>query len=335
MSDIQEMKELNDRINKRSPATAIGVGRARDEAPPTAIKEMQNSLDLGKVAMWAVSGRIYRPCETAVHTMPSDIFLVRASPSLGIYFERQAQSFDELIHLPDSASDMVLKSIREFWAREQAFREYGFLWKRGILLWGPPGGGKTCTLHLIAREMMERNGLVIYGDCDPGLLAEGLRLLRQIEPARPLVVILEDLDAIVRRHGEPEILSLLDGETQIDNVVFIATTNYPELLDQRLVNRRSRFDVVKKVGMPPADARRAYLKAKNKRLSEHVNGDGRQLERWVEATNRFSIADLKELIILVEVFGKDFDEAVAQLRALMNETPSSDNEGKGPVGFYS
>jgi ATP-dependent 26S proteasome regulatory subunit len=257
---------------------------------------------------------------------------VRASPQIGIYFEQHVLNLDDLLILPDSASEMVIENIRVFWSRESEFRKYGFLWKRGILLWGPPGSGKTCTLQLVAQEMIKREGVVVYANESPELIAAGLRLLRQIESKRSLVVMLEDLDAITQRYGESQLLSLLDGELQIDNVVFIATTNYPEMLDRRLINRPSRFDVVKKIGMPGTDARRVYLQAKNPRFSM-VNSSAIELERWVKETNQFSIAHLKELIVLVEVFGISFNEAIERLRAMIGNKPSSGNDDRSAIGF--
>jgi hypothetical protein len=83
-----------------------------------------------------------------------------------------------------------------------------------------------------------------------------LQMLRAVEPERQVVGILEDVDALIERYGESEYLSLLDGEAQVDNVVYVATTNYPERLDARIVDRPSRFDTIRYIGMPSAGARR-------------------------------------------------------------------------------
>jgi hypothetical protein len=110
------------------------------------------------------------------------------------------------------------------------------------------------------KDMVSKGGVIILGDCHPERVAEALSGLRWVEPERPIVVILEDIDTIIDRHGESEVLSLLDGENSIDKVVFLATTNYPENLDGRIVNRPSRFDRVVKIGEPSALSRELYLK---------------------------------------------------------------------------
>lgn len=122
----------------------------------------------------------------------------------------------------------------------------------------------------------------------------------------------------------------MDGETQIDNVVYIATTNYPERLDPRLVNRPSRFDIVAKIGMPSAEARGVYLRSRSKQLSD------KEIDEWVQATEEFSFAHLKELIVSVEVFERPFAECVERLKMMM-ECKSSSSEFKSPakMGFGS
>jgi SpoVK/Ycf46/Vps4 family AAA+-type ATPase len=229
-------------------------------------------------------------------------------------------NFDELMRLPDSASEDIYQNIETFWTKEEHFRSFGFLWKRGILLWGPAGSGKTSTLQLISQSIVEKGGLSVYVS-HPAVTAQGLAIFRRIEPDRPCVVMLEDLDAMISNHGEHEVLALLDGELQIDNVVFIATTNYPERLDKRIVNRPSRFDIVKLIGMPNAEAREMYLSRKNKRLVDNPA----ELAQWVKESDQFSIAHLKELIVSVEVFEVSLDHAIKRLRKMMDFHPKSDD----------
>ena len=62
-----------------------------------------------------------------------------------------------------------------------------------------------------------------------------LKVFREIEPNRSIIYIFEDIDSIIEHHGEDEILSVLDGEMQVNKVLNIATTNYPERLDRRIV----------------------------------------------------------------------------------------------------
>lgn len=385
---------------------------------------------VGDAKMWAKYGNAFSPCEESVNTLPPGQYTIGANDSIGIYFMKKEIILDGTVELPDSVGDEVLDHIKEFWKLEKRFREFEVLWKRGILLWGPPGSGKTTTVQQVSKMVIDMGGLSVYVN-NPKLAATALEMFRRIEAKRPMVVMLEDLDAIVNpgSSGESDLLALLDGELQIENVVFIATTNYPEKLDRRLVNRPSRFDIVKKIGMPSAAARRAYLvhkcpvlgeetvnihdsaaieqakslereikdlteetspesmkelrdevKAANKALkiakvdsskedstdttleaeaavNEAVeaveaakakkaeitrlkkeakelrkNADRTEiaLDYWVERTEDYSIAYLKELVLSVKAFDVKFEDAIARLDKMMGRKPSStDGSGSG------
>jgi SpoVK/Ycf46/Vps4 family AAA+-type ATPase len=279
--------------------------------------------------MWAILGDSYFPCEEAVKELPPGQFTIEHSNDRGIYFSKKDVNLDDLLILPDSATDVVLNEIEEFWKREDIYRKYRYLWKRGILLWGPPGSGKTTTVQLISKRIIDRGGLSVYIG-NPKIAAIGLRLMRKVEPKRPIVVMLEDIDAIVQ-HYEQELLSLLDGELQIDNVVFVATTNYPEKLDRRIVNRPSRFDLVKKVPMPSPEARKAYLLNREPELETMVRtieDEGStqtmsEIDYWVKNTDNFSVAHLKEVVLGVKCFGKPLEEVIKRMKKMMSDRPSS------------
>ena len=279
--------------------------------------------------LWAKVGDAYFPSDETVNHIPPGQYHIEYSHNRGIYFSRKPVNLDELLILPDSASEEIIENIEYFWTREKTFRELGYLWKRGVLLFGPAGSGKTSTLQIIAKKIVDRGGIAVYVK-EPKLTAQGLELLRRIEPTRPVIVMVEDIDAIQQSHGEGDLLAMLDGDLQIDNVVFIATTNYPEKLDKRLVNRPSRFDIVRKIGMPSAEARGVYLAARNKRLAGHDD----EMDMWIESTEGFSIAHLKELIVSVEALGQDFNATIDRLNIMIDQKISSeDDDKKKPIGF--
>jgi hypothetical protein len=329
MDDIEELATIIRTAEKASrhdnhvTASSGKRRRGRDEvdAPEAATDRGDNAPTEGQ--MWAVyGGRNYSACERAVDKLPPGQYTIDHNSTIGIFFRKEDINLDELMILPDSRSSEVIADIQKFWTLEDKFRSFGFLWKRGVMLWGPPGSGKTSTLQIISKNIVDAGGISIYVS-NPDLAAKGLKLLRPVEPNRPIVIMLEDIDAIIDEYGEPELLALMDGELQIDNVVFVATTNYPERLDRRFVNRPSRFDIIKKIGMPSPEARRVYLTAKNKRLVENKT----EMERWVTESNGFSIAHLKELIISIEVFGQPLEEASKRLRKMGDKLSSSTSEG--------
>lgn len=329
--DLKELRELT----QENDNTEVGANAERVyETPDPTLGEEHydddDDLRKANARQWAKVGDTFFPAEQTVDSLEPGQYHVEYSHHRGIFFSPKPINLDNLLILPDSASEEIINNIEQFWTREDVFRKLGFLWKRGVLLFGPAGSGKTSTLQLITKKVIDRGGIAVYVK-NPQLTAQGLELLRKIEPTRPVIVMVEDIDAIQQAYGEADLLAMLDGDLQIDNVVYIATTNYPEKLDKRLVNRPSRFDIVRKIGMPTPEARAIYLKARNARIA---NTD--ELYEWVAATDDFSIAHLKELIVSVEALGQEFDATVARLRVMMETSPAStDDDKKKEIGFMA
>lgn len=302
------------------------VSTGIEENTPQKVAE---ELMFGDQKMWSVSGDHWFPCEKAEAKLLAGQYIPMYNENRGVFLVHKTTNLDELMKLPESKTTYVLTALEDFWRREKLFRKHGFLWKRGMLLWGPPGSGKTSTLQQVSQQVIDAGGVSVYCT-SPNVTAEALRLLRRIEPKRQVVVMIEDIDAIIERFGEPDLLALLDGELQIDNVVFIATTNYPEELDKRFVNRPSRFDEVIYIGMPKAAARREYFKVKNARLLK----DPDELEKWVRMTKGFSIAQLKEVVVSVECLERPIEEVVTRLTRMNEQAPNSmDTDDKMSIGF--
>lgn len=304
--------------NSRADECCIEVPTCQADSPTT------DDRDEDSHTMWmaADGGQRFYSCERSQPQIPPGQYDMEYDHSRGEpYFEIKESITDDLIALPDSASEEVIAAVEDFWKKKELFKKYGFLWKRGVLLWGPPGSGKTCTVEVIAQNIVKAGGVAMYMR-DPGFAAFALDAFREVEPDRPMVVMMEDIDSIINNFGDAAILNLLDGKDQIENVLYIATTNYPEQLDKRIRNRPSRFDIVKLIDMPSAEARAEFLRVKN----HHRFGDGNnslQLEQWVEQTEGFSVAHLKEVIISVEVFGTPFEATIRRLKLMMDSNPSS------------
>lgn len=277
---------------------------------------------------WAQSGDAFFPVAEVVNELPPGAYRCRQS-NQGPYLERMPIEIDSLLTLPDSAVETLLAEFKKFWTLRENFSKRGFTFKRGLLMWGPPGSGKTSAIWQMTQELVRlHRGVVVFIE-HPGLATACIGLLRRIEPDRPMITIMEDLDALVGQHGDHGFLALLDGETQISNVVHVATTNYPEYLDRRFVDRPSRFDTIMRVGMPSADARRVYFKAKEPSLDEIT------LERWVQRTEDYSIAHLREVIIAIKCFDQTEDDVFGRLDDMRQSKIESDGQGgqRNTVGF--
>lgn len=200
-----------------------------DSVPvPVELERAEKSLTGAK--RWAASQEKFFGASETYNELPPGLYRTSMSDR-GPMLVKQKTDTDKLIPLPDDDSSKILEEFRMFWSIEKKFKQRGFLHKRGFLLWGPPGSGKTSCVNMMAEKMVkEDNGVVLMAD-NPGFAGQCLQMLRHIEDRRPVVMILEDLDALVRNYGENEFLALMDGEAQVDRIVFVATTNYPEHLE--------------------------------------------------------------------------------------------------------
>lgn len=282
-----------------------------------------------RYCQWGSSdGKIFLPTSKTIDILTPGVYEIDSSPQAGLYFEKIPVKTEGLVRFPDTNSDKVVAEIQKFWEREAIFREYAITYKRGIMLYGPPGSGKSCTVQLIMQDVVRREGVVIkFGD--PYLFTDGMRVLRQIQPSTPVVVIMEDIDSTLEMYNESEILNILDGVNHMDKVVFLATTNYPDKLGHRVMNRPSRFDKRFRIGFPSAASRRVFF--------EHIIGKENilklklDLDQWVKDTDEFSIAHLKELFVAVVILGDEYDESIDTLRKMREEVNDKDYEAT--MGF--
>ena len=131
-----------------------------------------------KVQMWASNNGYFMACEEALAELVPGQYTFAYTDN-GIVFKKHTINTDDLLDLPDAASKEVIDGLETFWAKEQHFRNLKFLWKRGILLYGPAGSGKTTTIQQISQLIVEKGGVSFYVD-DPGLAAQALEVFRKV-----------------------------------------------------------------------------------------------------------------------------------------------------------
>lgn len=270
-------------------------------------EEGEKKMDSSSHSQWAIGGNNkFQPIGASVKSIPSGIYTTWSVPGAwGL--ELQNISSDGIYILPDMSTEEVLKDVYKFWDSEKKYLEHGLLFKRGVLLWGEPGSGKSVTVKILMNEIVKRGGIVVIVG-SVGLAIEALKAIRRIEGSRHIVCVFEDIDDIIYQNGEANVLSMLDGEANITNVLSLATTNYPEKLGARIINRPSRFDRRIYIGMPSPEARGAYLQ---KATKDGLSAD--DLAMWVKDTKDMSIAHLRELVAAVYCLEQPYAEVIERL----------------------
>lgn len=266
--------------------TAAEVAQRAQAQRAAAGSDGQRSL--GNIAG---SGGIFWPTEieTLEPTLRADAY--RVVWNCGVAFQPIRPNTDELYRFENSPMESVLAEIDEFWERASDYAKIKMLHKRGVLLEGPPGTGKTSGLHQASRLMADRGDVVFFAD-DIWVLRMALQDFREVEPHRHLVVILEDIDDHIHGH-ERDMLALLDGDQAIGGVLYLATTNYVRSFPPRLL-RAGRFDRKVHVGPPSEDGRLQFLRQKLGEFEETA-----EIERLAGETEGYSFGDLRELVIAV------------------------------------
>src|SRR5581483_6657892 len=150
-------------------------------------KKKKEKPTFGEVCQWSTDGKIFTPSKTTLPALIPGAYEIGMSQQIGLYFEKYPVKTEQLLKFPETTCDLVIDEVRKFWGAEtkSRFNKYKLPYKRGILLWGPPGGGKSSVIQFIMRDIVNMGGVVINFS-NPDVFMMGMRTLRQIQPDVPL-----------------------------------------------------------------------------------------------------------------------------------------------------
>lgn len=214
-----------------------------------------------------------------------------------LYGAVQRAEWDDLI-LADELKAEIRDDLLHFLSSERLYARYGVAWKRGVLLMGPPGNGKTfCLMGLI--KLLKLPCLYVRSfKTDYGSEEHNIReVFRRARESTPCLLVLEDLDALVNDGNRAFFLNEVDGFVLNEGLITITTTNHPEQLDPAILERPSRFDRRYTFALPADGERRRYLELWNRKIQSDMQIEPETIQTFVEQTSGFSFATLKELIL--------------------------------------
>lgn len=208
--------------------------------------------------------------------------------------ERSKEEISVQIHrddvlLDDDVKKEIFRSIDQFFSTSSTFfKTYQIPYKRGILLYGNPGNGKTTLVKSIAGSV---EAPVIYWQITEYTSSYSVdEVFRTATKMAPVILIIEDIDSMPY-DCRSVFLNTLDGATSKEGIFLIGTTNYPEKIDPALINRAGRFDRAYEILQPNEALRRNYLLKKN--IDQFIGVDA--IDDLARKTKGLSIAQLNEL----------------------------------------
>lgn len=204
-----------------------------------------------------------------------------------------SRSLDSLC-LSDQIRAEIQSGVIDFFGAREIYARHNIPWKRGVILHGPPGNGKTQTIQAIVNQLKLPTIYVRSLHARWDSPEDCIRLIyERARLASPAIVVLEDIDSLITPGNRSYFLNELDGFRKVNGVLTIATTNHLEKLDVAIRDRPSRFDEKIFFDNPNLEIRTKYLSETIVKWQLRVPDD--QVRRLGEQTDGYSFAGLQEL----------------------------------------
>jgi hypothetical protein len=182
----------------------------------------------------------------------------------------------EQIVLPAGILETIERQALGYARHAERLRASGRHMRRGLLLHGPPGVGKTLTVMYLASRMPERTVVLLTGN-SMGTVSASVDLATALAPA---MVVVEDVDLVARERSVMptntilfELLNAMDGLDSDHDVLFVLTTNRVELLEPALASRPGRIDQAVELPLPDAAGRHRLVELYGEGLGLSLRDD--------------------------------------------------------------
>ena len=173
-------------------------------------------------------------------------------------------TLDQII-LPKKTLDVLERTVFRFVAVRKSLLEHGFSTKRGLLLYGAPGTGKTHFIRYLISQLEGHTSLIVTAE-QVVAFDQIMAIARALQPS---IVVIEDADLLARareaREGDcsqmllNSLLNHMDGLTEDAEILFLLTTNRPETLEEAVRDRPGRIDQAIEIPKPDAECRARLL----------------------------------------------------------------------------
>ena len=205
--------------------------------------------------------------------------------------------------LDEEVKQRLRDDVEGFFDRAGQYAEYAVPWKRGVILHGLPGNGKTISIKALMRSLSARSPPV------PTLYVKSMgnnpdnddvrSVFDKARDNAPCLLVFEDLDSLVSDNVRSFFLNEVDGLEGNDGIMMVGSTNYLDKLDAGISKRPSRFDRKYHFALPSREERERYCNTWKAKLSQKSS---MELPPEISAavagiTNGFSFAYMQEAFV--------------------------------------
>jgi SpoVK/Ycf46/Vps4 family AAA+-type ATPase len=268
---------------------------------------------------WSVSenGIEFLPAKKTISKLPSDYYKVKYS-DYGFYLAKA----EDTNYSNESNSPKVLNLIKEvklFWEIEKEYKKIKLAFSKGILIYGPPGNGKSIVLNSLVKETIDSNGLAIDID-EPEDYMLFVSIIKKMEPKRKVILTIKNIDYMIDKFGFISVIDMIDKMSKSNNLIYVATTSSIDRIDEILYNNSSSFDKKIKIESPSSKEREEFIKNKISDLmteqQEVSKTNTIDIKKWTMDTEGFSFSNLKELIVSVILYKENYTNKIKEIRTI-------------------
>lgn len=262
-------------------------------------------------------GKSFQPHVSKPSTLPRELLSAGTDRFGRLVVSPVKRKEEKLFNFTCGPTIELLDEVKKFWSSETMYNNMGLAYKRSILMYGPPGCGKSSAIGRLINEAIDKHDAIVFLQNNFGEFNGMMQQLREIEPDRKILVLIEDIDKKLM-YDEEDVLELLDGNTSLTNILYVSTTNFIKRLPNRVVNRPGRVD--KRIEFP-------YLSSEQ--MAEYMsflNVEPKLAKSLSMKLKNVTIAQIKEAIILSTMHKLPVTEVAKIVRSRVDTNEEDEDE---------